>query len=83
MDFSADLAKQRRKNSWGGFEVSKNDFWVYFFLLVCLFSSFQFILSTLSSNMRDRQVRAAQVYTVYAVPSVSASSLYVDFRASL
>ena len=31
MDFSADLAKQRRKNSWGGFEVSKNDFCVYFF----------------------------------------------------
>ena len=24
----------------------------------------------------------AQVYTVYAVPSVSACSLYVDFRAS-
>ena len=25
------------RNSWGGFEVSKRDFWVYFFLLVLLF----------------------------------------------
>ena len=37
MDFSADLAKQRRKNSWGGFEVSKNDFCVYFFFWCVVF----------------------------------------------
>ena len=37
MDFAADLAKQRRKNSWGEFEVSKNDFCLYFFFW-CIFS---------------------------------------------
>ena len=36
VDSSADLAKQRRKNSWGGLEVSKNDFCVYFFFW-CVF----------------------------------------------
>ena len=30
-----------------------------------------------------RSLYRAQVYTVYAVPSVSACSLHVDFRASL
>ena len=38
MDFSADLAKQRRKNSWGGFEVIKNDVCVYFFFWCVFFS---------------------------------------------
>ena len=38
VDFSADLAKQGRKNSRGGFEVSKNDFCVdFFFWCVFLF----------------------------------------------
>ena len=36
VDFAADLAKQWRKNSWGGFEVCKNDFRVYF-LFWCVF----------------------------------------------
>ena len=53
MDFFADLAKQRRKNSWGGFEVSKNDFCA-FFSFRPPFSSFSFILSTLYSDARQR-----------------------------
>ena len=38
VDFAADLAKQWRKNSCGGFQVSKNNFCVYlFFWCVFLF----------------------------------------------
>ena len=31
VDFAADLARQRRKSSGGGFEVSENDFGLHFF----------------------------------------------------
>ena len=46
VDFSADLAKKWRKNSWDDYEVRKNYFCL-FYLFGASLSSFSFILSTL------------------------------------
>ena len=76
MDFSADLAKQRRKNSWGGFEVSKNDFCVYFVFWCVVF--FVPIYSVHAVERHARHIENNSVNRATRSPNHSAAGNLVD-----
>ena len=74
MDFDADLAKQWHKNSWGGFEVSKNDFCLYFFLWCAFFFvpiySFHAVQRHARHEAADKLIPNPKAETVSAYPRV-------------